>query len=225
MSEVKTELKTGVIGIPHTGLFHWQTIMSLLSLRFPVNTQIHYHLIGSCLVYDARDNIVKFALENNADWLLFLDSDMVIPNDAVIKMAAHDVDMITGMAFKRTPPFQPCFYTKASITKDYKPITESPIVFPDEGLVECQGFGMACCMIKMDVFKKINPPWFFPMPNIGEDLTFCIKARQAGFRMFCDLSINVGHVATIPIQKEHFIAARDQHAKENPNEPLFKEGF
>ena len=224
------ELKTIVIGIPHTGLFHWQTMASLLSMQFVKGYQLKYHMIGSCLVYEAREAIAKFAMESNADYIVYLDSDMVPPTDMLIKMIntfeqMPDTGLVSGMAFKRIPPFQPCFYTKLAYdTKNLKPLLESPIKFPTEGLIELQGVGMACCMLKTDVFRKINAPYFFPLPNVGEDLTFCLKMKHAGIKMYCDLSIDVGHVSTIPIYKQNFEECRDEHEKANNGEPLFKEG-
>lgn len=223
-------IKKGVVGIPHTGLFNWQTVMSLLSLQFPKDHIIKYHMIGSCLIYDARDKIIEFAIKEEADWAFFLDSDMVLPNDTLIKLEKLNVPISTGMAFKRIPPFQPCFYTKVDINKEtLEPYLESPIRFPEQGILECQGLGMACCMIRKEVWENsgeiINnkKTWFFPYTSIGEDLSFCLRARKAGFKMYVDLSVNVGHVATIPIQKEHFIAARDEHFRKNPDEAIFRE--
>ena len=222
-SMTNNKQQLGIIGIPHMGLFHWQTIMSLLSLRMPNNTMVKYHFIGSSLVYDAREKIVEFAMNEKADWIFFLDSDMVPPHDILIKLTDLNVPMCTGMAFKRTPPFQPCFYTKVGVDKEFKPQLESPVEFPLQGIIECQGFGMACALIRREVFEKVKKPYFFPFPNIGEDLSFCLRARQAGFKMYCDLSVDCGHVSSMPIQKDHFKAAYEQYKKENNGEPLFKE--
>lgn len=236
--EVKTEVKQepqkqlkGIIGLPHTGNFPWQTVMSILSLRMPENSLVKYHLIGSCLVYDARDKVIEFAMKEDADWIFFLDSDMEIPCDTLQKLVALNVPIASGMAFKRTPPFQPCFYTKVEINKEtHKPYLESPIDFPDTGIIECQGVGMACCLIRREVWENCAEniserikTWFFPYPGIGEDLSFCLRARKKGFKMYADLSINTGHVSQMQVKKEHFIFARDEHMKNNPNEPLFRE--
>lgn len=222
----------GVIGIPHTGTFPWQTAMSLLSMRLPPDTIIKYHLVGSCLVYDARNKIIEFAEKENADWILFIDSDMVIPPDCLLKFVNAELekkklDMMSGIFFKRIPPYQPCFYTKARIDpKTKKSILESPIDFPETGLIECEGLGMACTFIRKKAWRAVKEKFgemFFPFPTIGEDLSFCIRARLAGIKMFADLSIKVGHIGVVNFGKEHFFLARDEHAKNHPNEPLFKE--
>jgi hypothetical protein len=232
------DTKKGVIGIAHTGTFPWQTTMSLLSLQRPASTTIKYHLVGSCLVYDARDKIIEFALKEEADWVMFVDSDMVLPNNILTRftnliLEGKQVEMISGMAFKRIPPFQPCFYSKAYIDPETrKPVLESPIKFPDKGLIRCEGLGMACTYIDMNVIKRMKQAqeesgqeanYFFPFPGVGEDLTFCLRARKyAKVEMFTDLEISVGHVGEMVATKEHFFAARDAHEKSGNNEPLFK---
>ena len=222
----------GVIGIPHTGTFPWQTAMSLMSLVYPENTIIKFHLIGSCLIYDSREKIVQFAEKENADWILFVDSDMILPSDVLLKFVnsrldEKELDFVGGMCFKRTQPFQPCFYTKARINPETKkPILETPINFPESGMLEVEGMGMACTFIRKNAWKKIKQKhenMFFPYPGIGEDLSFCTRARMEGIKMYVDLSVNVGHISQMEIRKEHFIMARDNHIKENPNKPLFNE--
>lgn len=224
------------IGIPHMGIFHWQTLSALLSLRVPPNCVIKYHMVGSSLVYEARDSIAKFAIENDCDYVLYLDSDMVPPSDMIMKMLntfdqRPESGLVTGMAFKRIPPFQPCFYTKVTYdTKMMRPTLESPIEFPDEGLIEIQGCGMACCMIKTEVFRQVDAEligdrkhYFFPLPNMGEDLTFCLKAKHKAIKMYVDLSIDVGHISSMPIVRDHFRACYNEYKSKNTSEPLFKE--
>jgi GT2 family glycosyltransferase len=183
-------------------------------------------------VYDAREKIITFAENVNADWILYIDSDMVLPNDSLLKFANarlenEALDIVGGMCFKRTPPFQPCFYTKARINPETKkPLLESPIDFPETGLIEVEGIGMACTFVRKNAWRKVKEKFdssFFPFPGVGEDLSFCIRARMAGIKMYTDLSINVGHMSQVEIKKEHFFAARDEHMRNNPKEPLFRE--
>lgn len=223
------EYKKICVGIPHTGMFHWQTLTSLLSLKAPKNAQIVYHLIGSCLVYDAREKIVEFARNKGCEYVVMLDSDMVPPPDMLDKMFYHlendnNIDMITGMAFKRTPPFQPCFYTKLQYNmKDFKPYLESPIEWNDNGgLMEIAGAGLACSMIRMSLFDKISTPYFFPLPNLGEDLTFCLKAKKEAKAVFLvDTSIDVGHCSVIPIHHEHFKACYEEQKTNGNTKTMF----
>lgn len=225
------------VGLPHTGTFPWNTTMSLLGLIVPKGFSLVYHMVGNCLVYDARQKIVEYARKNKCKYTVMIDSDMVVPKDFLIKTISlmeqnKDVHVATGTIFKRTPPFQPCFYTTVNYdVEKQKPYLESPIEFPDKGLLPLAGMGLACATIKNEIFDKIDEKkieglkgYFFPLPNMGEDLTFCLIARKCGGNMVCDLSIDVGHVSSMPIHKDHYRSCYDEWKNNNDGTPIFGEG-
>lgn len=225
------------IGLPHTGTFPWQTTMTLLGLKIPNGFKVVYHMVGNCLVYDAREKIVEYARQNNCKYTVMIDSDMVVPNDFLLKTVGNmeenkNIHVVTGTIFKRTPPFQPCFYTTVNydINKQ-KPYLESPVEFPEKGLLPLAGMGMACCTIKNEIFDIIEAKksknmngFFFPLPNMGEDLTFSLVARKCGANFVCDLSIDVGHISEMPIHAEHYKACYQEWKDNNDGSPLFGEG-
>lgn len=227
------------IGIPHTGTFPWQTTMSLIGMILPKGYTAVYHLVGSCLIYDAREKIVEFARSKKCKYILMLDSDMVPPKDMLLKMVKcldekekENVDMVSGTIFKRTPPFQPCFYNKLEYdVENSKPTLESPIEFPDKGYIPLQGVGLAGCLIRTSIFDKIDKArtgklkdkYFYPLPNLGEDLTFCLIANKFG-HILLDLSIDIGHVSAMPITKDHFRSCYEEHKRLHPDKVIFEEG-
>ena len=85
--------------------------------------------------------------------------------------------------------------TLDSIAKRSKPFT-----------VDYAGFGWL--LIKHGVFEdsQMTYPWFAPKMQIfesgavqdmcGEDVSFCLDAKEAGFRIMCDPRIRVGHEKT-----------------------------
>ena len=85
--------------------------------------------------------------------------------------------------------------TLDSIAKRKKPFT-----------VDYAGFGWL--LIKHGVFEdsQMPYPWFAPKMQIfesgavqdmcGEDVSFCLDAKEAGFRIMCDPRIRVGHEKT-----------------------------
>ena len=85
--------------------------------------------------------------------------------------------------------------TLDSIAKRQKPFT-----------VDYAGFGWL--LIKHGVFEdsQMKYPWFAPKMQVfesgavqdmcGEDVSFCLDAKEAGFRIMCDPRIRVGHEKT-----------------------------
>lgn len=218
----------GIIALPHTGSFPWWTTMSLLGMRPPRGHSAIYHMISNCLIYDAREKLVRDMKKQKKDWVLFIDSDMVVPNDMLERMLSHNLPIVAGMAFKRIPPFQPCWYSKLEIenygTDKAMPKLETVVEFPDKGLMRVEGAGLACCLIRKEVFEMIEPPYFFPQINVGEDLSFFYKVKQKKIPVYVDLEIDVGHVADMPIQKEHFVLSYEQWKKtKKDGDMLFNE--
>jgi len=76
-------------------------------------------------------------------------------------------------------------------------------------LIEIQGVGMASTLIKREVFEKTPKPWFFPEPNLGEDLAFCIRAKEQGFKIYCDTNLICGHCTTEIITEAHYLKWRE----------------
>ena len=70
--------------------------------------------------------------------------------------------------------------------------------------VEYTGFGWM--LVKKGVFERLKYPWFSPIfekdiaPNVidfcSEDVSFCQKVLQKGFKIYIDPDIIVGHEKT-----------------------------
>ena len=69
-------------------------------------------------------------------------------------------------------------------------------------LIKVEVSGMGFMMVRFGVFEKITYPWFQPMGIsdgektvgfTGEDASFCIRAKEAGFDTWIDPKIVIGH--------------------------------
>jgi len=60
--------------------------------------------------------------------------------------------------------------------------------------------GGGCMMINMKVFDRIDAPWFAPEHEFGTDIQLCKQVRKAGYEIWCDTSLELGH-----LQKEKTI--------------------
>lgn len=158
--------------------------------------------IQHSLVYDGRQFIADQFLQSDCEYLMFIDSDMTFDHRSIEILSSTGLDFVTAKAFKRVYPYQPCFYTKVEY-KDDKPHLESPVEY-GVGLLPIEGAGLACALIKKEVFQKIKAPYFFPLKNLGEDLTFCLKLKEAGIQMYCDTRVQFGHVGASEIKEEDF---------------------
>ena len=191
-----------VIGIPHTGLLNTDVVQSLLNINnYMEKYLINIQMLKSSILYISREYLTMSALEAGVEYLMFLDSDQTISQEGIEKLANYldnGEDIATTLIFRKDPPYHPCVFSHQELL----PNSQVSLTFYDLEMqdltkpfyVESSGFG--CIMMKTEIFKKMPQPWFLPAPYTGEDITFMYKARQMGYKVLCDPTIEVGHIGT-----------------------------
>lgn len=144
-----------------------------------------------------RNRLAKNAREKGATHVLFIDTDLDWPVDALFRLLSHDKDIVGATTCKRMDE------TGAPIgTAVAKKSNQDRIEVKTGGeLVEMEVIGCCFMLIRMEVFEKIGLPAFYEPPEpaiedaIGEDVTFCRVARKAGYKIWMDfdLSVQIGH--------------------------------
>lgn len=205
-----------MVGIPVHRSIDYSSFISFMKL-FAHRGEHTFDFVcsSSSLIYDLREKMVESFLNSKCDAILFIDSDMTFEPEYIDKLASYDLPFVTAMAFKRTPPFQPCFYTKLTY-ENKEPLLEVPIDY-SEGILEIEGAGMACVLIKREVFKQVKKPYFFPKPGLGEDLTFCLKLKKAGVKMYCDTTTGFGHLSNFEVTEKSFKEYYQKSLKDGAN--------
>ena len=164
--------------------------------------------VGS-LIYTSRNHLAGIAIEQQYDYVMWFDSDMVFRPDTLQRMVEElerdNIDILTGLYFRRVYPFKPVLFSKlVPIEKGWE--WEEPTEIPDKPF-ELAGCGFGCVLMKtevlMDVQAKFND-MFGPLNNIGEDLSFCWRAAQCGYKVVCDPSIVLGHVGHMVVDKQFY---------------------
>ncbi|MHC1696448.1 MAG: glycosyltransferase family 2 protein [Eubacteriales bacterium] len=195
-----------LIGVPCMDSVPVDYVTALLRMTKPIGTEVMHFPLS--LVYVAREQIVRYALDNKFTHVFFLDSDMVPPRDIIPQLLAHDKDIVSGAAYMRKPPYKPCFYEKLSLGEGNEIQCEPMLEYP-HGLVKVEGVGMACALIRTKVFTSIYEagyPCFFPVPGYGEDLGFCLRARKCGYDLFVDTTLQVGHIGSVICSEDTYKA-------------------
>lgn len=189
---------------------------SLAMIRKPDDDVACSFQMGS-LIYTSRNNLALQAMKAEFDYMLWLDSDMVFQQDLLIKMKQvmdeKDLDFLTGLYFRRVPPFTPVLFDQLDIDEngictwtDWKDVPE--------GMFKIGGCGFGCVLIKTDVLFDVQSKFgemFNPIANMGEDLSFCWRARQCGYDIWCDPSLVCGHVGYTIINDKFYQSYRSVH--------------
>lgn len=164
------------------------------------------------LIYTSRNSLATMAIQMDADYVFWLDSDMVFQPDTLVRMMdtvqKHDIDMLTGLYFRRVPPYSPVLFDKLEMrTKTVLDWSEFKTI--PEDLFEVGGCGFGCVLVNTEVLISVQGKhgnMFAPMGNNGEDIAFCIRARDCGYKIICDPSIICGHVGYSVVDDQFFKA-------------------
>ena len=195
-----TSPPTVLFGVPfNRGSIEPEFVLSLIdTLFYLAKNGVSGNVLTqeSALISISRNKIVE---KCNADYLMFVDTDMVFPPDLLIRLMFHNVDIVNALAFRRVPPHYPCIFKWDEKEKCY----ETMVYYG--GLLEVDATGMAACLIKTKVFKSLPKPWYYYRDHLfSSDLTFCENVRKAGFKVYVDTDLKIGHLGAEQVIDEEF---------------------
>lgn len=181
-----------MICIPNQGDIRYETTASLLNMYKPCN--VYYSFVCGSLVYDARnDACIQMMNDKSMDYLMFIDSDIVFPRKALESLLSLEADISTGIYYGKEQPYKPILVDDLANNKFYN-------VIPDEESFNVEACGMGFCLISRrvieSIYKKFGAVWFTPANNMGEDFSFCSRARDLGYNIVADNMFNLGHIKT-----------------------------
>jgi hypothetical protein len=206
-----------VIGYIHPDFVRAEFMRSMLLTQKKSKTPIDAILSikSGPLIASARNDICSMFLnEHQADWLLMVDSDMVWVPEAV--------DKLVQTASERSLPVLGalCFTELLDDNGDNQSTAYELVVrngqaqfaayqkYPDNDVFPVAGTGAAFLLVHRDALIKIASgwgdnkdtiwPWFRESTmngrRVGEDLSFCLRARSAGVPVNVHTGVRVGHI-------------------------------
>jgi hypothetical protein len=176
-------------------------------------------------ITQARNNLIrKFLNKSEAEWLLMLDSDMVVPADLIDRLmedAVGDIDsedytpFIGGLCFtiNDNGDIHPTIYNWSSPGSSEAVDT---IHSYDYGkTLEVGATGAACLLMHRSSLEKIYErhsddlfPWFKEFQHNGsalsEDLGFMRRIADCGFKVRVNTDIKVGHFKSFIIDEPFY---------------------
>ena len=178
------------------------------SMEHGITIQIS-SICGCSVVTRARNMIAHEFLKSDCDSLIFIDADMTFDPESVLRL----------MAWNQNKPIVAGAYEARKDGKIYILSLEGDkdnIEMDAFGLIKARRVATGFMMIQKEVFTKLaemHPEWlhqdnmnpeerlysFFdfkctPEGYLGEDFLFCDRAREAGFTVWIDPTIKLGHM-------------------------------
>lgn len=209
-------MKKVLIAVPCMDMVSARFAQCLATLK-KVDHCVVSFLINS-LVYDSRNKLAEYAVKGEFDYIMWLDSDMVFPPNTLEHMMnvldEHpEIDILSSLYFRRGAPFSPVAFDELSVNDRGECHFVDMKEIPTE-LREIAGCGFGCVLMHTDCLfdlagKYGNNTWFTPMGNVGEDCSFCIRARNEDYKIYCDPTLKIGHMAYAPVDGSVYEATRE----------------
>jgi len=194
------------ICIPARGLMEVNTAFDLAMMvgHLATNTKhkVNVYTAQGTLIFDQRNKMVDWAISEGCDYILFIDADMRFPKDTFDRLLKHKKDIIGVNATTRMMPPKPTA-KNIQINEDGSIDWIGVYSNKEKGISKIDAIGCGVMLIKASCLKDIPKPYFYfeNLPGsglLGEDIYFCIKAKDAGIQTWVDhdLSMEIGHVGS-----------------------------
>lgn len=188
----------------HSEMLHRIVVDSIVSAirytdaMYPL-AEVHLRWGGRGMIDRVRQQVHEYAFENSYDYIQWWDDDMIAPPDIIARLHKHDKPVVAPMAFVRTEPFGMYAYRCVDGNFDrQKSFHHYPIKHANTGLMEVDGTGTGCMLMKTDVVQELDKPWWQWPKEGSEDIALCARLRKRGIKVYVDTDIEVGHVGFTP---------------------------
>jgi len=177
---------------------HALCLAEMIKLNTMNDIDTHVFMDASTILLTQRERLATEAVNLGAEYLLWLDSDITFPATTAMRLMAHNEPVVACNYIRRQLPAKGVAY---EVIGDWN----NPLPFDIYNyLVEVQGVGMGCMLMRTEIFSQIPKPWFefgwSPDSNdhLGEDMILCQKIAAAGYSIKIDsqLSQELRHLGT-----------------------------
>jgi len=161
--------------------------------------------------------------ENKSDWLLWVDSDVVISPDKFLRLwKKKDViskPLLTGVYFTSSNPEEPLMMPNPTV---YNFVEEDGVIglkyihpLPKDKFIKVDAAGMGFVLMHRSVPERIEAalgpkPFFNEVGGdknfVGEDIYFFSQCSQAGVPLWCDTGATAPHMKRFSFDEHYYDA-------------------
>lgn len=159
--------------------------------------QFTFHTAPRTSIDRMRNDAAKVALQNECDYLWFIDDDMLLSDGTLESLISCEADIAMARTYIRGYPFKNMSFKLTSPAPDIGLINHTDEELEGKDIVECGAVGFACALIKCELLKKIDPPFFITSTHGTEDIYFCVRCQMdldEPVRIVVDTRVPTGHM-------------------------------
>lgn len=193
--------KTALIGINNLTSVEQPAYSNHLQLFYRLGRSMPEIDFGICnprrmSIDRMRNFAASAALQNDLDYLVFIDDDVLVETDCLQRLFARDLDICSGVTLIRGYPYAPMIFDldkkEDAFIWDYKEKADASGLLT----VPKMAVGFSLCVIKVDLLRKMTPPFFVTGVKFTEDVYFCQRAlRQVpDVKIGADVNVETAHI-------------------------------
>lgn len=164
---------------------------SLVTLTSPVDTMISW-----AAGVDICQNLNNAVAQMSGAWIWLMGDDHIFAPDTLMRLLAHEVDVVAPLCLMRQPPYAPIVFRRELPDGSFEPWPVGEL--PQHGLHPIAGGNSAGWLIRTRVLDALEKPYFekgmIRRGELGEDLYLYHKIRKAGFQPLIDCDTMIGHI-------------------------------
>lgn len=171
---------------------------NLIKTTTLMGIEVHLFFDASTILINQRENLINRAIEVKSEWVLWLDSDMMFPPTTLLRLLAHNQDIVACNYMKRSYPFKSVAFMNTNDWESWVPLQS------EDELLTVEAIGMGCVLMRTSVFEKLNRPYFeyTYQPKTkdwgGEDFTLFKKLNKVEHQVKVDMNLSneIYHIGT-----------------------------
>lgn len=213
--------------IPHHKYIEPQVVKCLKALR-----ETDYAVWEAGEVSDVtrqRGIFASNALSKGYEWILWIDSDVIFDPECIKGMESHGKEVVGGICALRSDRRFNCIFRN----------DQTEVTFGEGGgLLEVEAIGTGFLLTHRTAYEKIIQaklipecagdegfpvyPFFSHLCGpigsrkdrlyLGEDYSFCLRAKEAGVAVYADTSVRLGHLGLYPYSWEDVVSPLERYA-------------
>jgi hypothetical protein len=209
-----------IIAVPNRDDISGATARSLVRItREAAQCGVEAYMVSANYTYLdlTRNKIVEGLNQYDWDYCLMVDSDISITNsnseNIFKRWKESGKDFIAGIYANRKPPHLPHIFALSADKKAYNPL----IVWPENDMFPVDAAATGFMLFTKSALSKIKNPKPFnytnyghPTSQLGEDLSFCKKMKNAGVQLWADPFVKLGHQSSIIYTIDDFKMMREE---------------
>lgn len=189
-------MKKILIAVPTNRNIEVETFKSIYDLEIPEGHETDFRYFFGYQIDQIRNLMANWG--KHYDYLFSVDPDIVLPKNTLVKMLREDKDIISGLCIQQISdtPTHEIYMPTPNGGLDNVSVEE----IENDRIVEIGACGFGCVLVKGEVLRQMDYPHFHCRSSINfehtvsEDVYFCMKAKEKGFRLWADTTIRCEHI-------------------------------